>query len=244
MVSTGTSKGTPLARRLIVRRCFRTRCARHGAGPSASKATEPRSTRSSVGRGCTGTRLTMISLRQSGPIRSQWSGKVAMRRPSIRCDAVISIALCSMDAVHNHLLITYCSAVLHDMEQGYVAGPSVGQPAQLYNLDAFAYESIIVGYFSLFRCKHNMKGCPTHPEFDSIYIGFSRDGYSWVKPPAGQPLPLRGVGLDAKHRGPFMSEAPEQKVGLDPVSRTQDFTPRNRSQKTAPVTDDFVLKSC
>ena len=33
-------------------------------------------------------------------------------------------------------------------------------------------------YFSIFRCKHNMAGCPTHPEFDSIYIGFSRDGYS------------------------------------------------------------------
>jgi len=124
-----------------------------------------------------------------------------------------------------------------------VAGPTEGQAAQLYNLDAFSYESIIVGYFSLFRCKHNMKGCPTHPEFDSIYIGFSRyslsafilksssifrddsntcisnecrDGYSWTKPPAGQPLPLRGVGLDAKHRGPFLSMAPEQKVGLDP----------------------------
>ena len=31
------------------------------------------------------------------------------------------------------------------------------------NLDAYTYESIIVGYFSLFRCKANMKGCPTHP---------------------------------------------------------------------------------
>jgi hypothetical protein len=48
-----------------------------------------------------------------------------------------------------------------DLDPGYVSGPQKGQPAQLYNLDAFAYESIIVGYFSLFRCKANMKGRST-----------------------------------------------------------------------------------
>ena len=111
------------------------------------------------------------------------------------------------------------------LDPGYVAGPAEGRAAQLYNLDAYAYESIIVGYFSLFRCKHSNQGCPTHPEFDSIYIGFSRDGYSWSKPPAGQPLPLRGVGLDAKHRGPFLSMAPGQTVGLypDPASRLWNY---------------------
>ena len=64
-----------------------------------------------------------------------------------------------------------------------------------------------------------MKGCPTHPEFDSIYIGFSRDGYSWSKPPAGQPLPLRGVGLSPDRRGPFLSMAPSQ------VNHRQSFPP-------------------
>ena len=103
-----------------------------------------------------------------------------------------------------------------ELDPGYVAGPNEGQPAQLYNLDAFAYEGIIIGYFSIFRCKHNMKGCPVHPEFDSIYIGFSRDGYSWTKPPAGMPLPFLGVELSPAKRGPFLSMAPTQKVGTDP----------------------------
>ena len=58
-----------------------------------------------------------------------------------------------------------------ELDPGYVAGPDKGEAAQLYNLDAFAYEGIIVGFFSVFRCKHNMKGCPVHPEFDAIYIG-------------------------------------------------------------------------
>lgn len=103
-----------------------------------------------------------------------------------------------------------------ELDPGYVAGPKLGQPAQLYNLDAYAYESIIVGYFAIFRCKANIAGCPTHPEFDSIYIGFSRDGYSWTKPPAGQPVPFSGVDLSPRTRGPFMSMAPEQQVGKDP----------------------------
>ena len=73
-----------------------------------------------------------------------------------------------------------------------------------------------MGYFSIFRCKHNMKGCPVHPEFDSIYIGFSRDGFSWTKPPAGQPLPFKGVELSPNKRGPFLSMALTQTVGTDP----------------------------
>eukprot|EP01052_Picozoa_sp_SAG31_P020085 SAG31_NODE_1494_length_8106_cov_7.933183_1_plen_671_part_00 len=107
------------------------------------------------------------------------------------------------------------------LDPGYVEGPDVGQPAQLYNLDAYGYESIIVGYFSLFRCKANMKGCPTHPEFDSIYIGFSRDGYSWTKPPPGQPLPFRGVDLTPTKRGPFMSMASQQQVGKYPDAASE-----------------------
>ena len=68
-----------------------------------------------------------------------------------------------------------------------------------------------------------MKGCPVHPEFDSIYIGFSRDGYSWTKPPAGMPLPFRGVELSPAKRGPFLSMAPAQKVGKDPDPASQQW---------------------
>ena len=74
-----------------------------------------------------------------------------------------------------------------------------------------------------------MKGCPTHPEFDSIYIGFSRDGYSWTKPPAGQPLPLRGVGLSPSRRGPFLSMAPSQIVGKDPDPASKSWNCKCRN---------------
>ena len=70
-----------------------------------------------------------------------------------------------------------------------------------------------------------MKGCPEHPEFDAIYVGYSRDGFSWTKPPAGQPLPFAGVGLDASKRGPFMSDDPSQTVGKypDPASAKWNY---------------------
>ena len=45
-------------------------------------------------------------------------------------------------------------------------------PAQIYNVDAVAYESITVGLFSIFQ------GSPeTHDEYNSLFLGFSRDGF-------------------------------------------------------------------
>lgn len=50
-------------------------------------------------------------------------------------------------------------------------------PAQLYNLDAVGYESILLGAFSIWR------GQPKdRPKPNEVLMGFSRDGFHWTRP--------------------------------------------------------------
>lgn len=50
-------------------------------------------------------------------------------------------------------------------------------PSQLYNLDANAYESVLLGLFSIWR------GHPLdRPKINEICVGFSRDGFHWTRP--------------------------------------------------------------
>jgi hypothetical protein len=68
-----------------------------------------------------------------------------------------------------------------------------GTFTQLYNLDAVAYESVIVGLFSILtgkRCKdgRNHSDAESRPvynrtwEWDSVFTGYSRDGFHWFRP--------------------------------------------------------------
>jgi len=50
-------------------------------------------------------------------------------------------------------------------------------PCELYNLDAVAYESIIIGLFSVWRGQPKDRAKP-----NEICIGFSRDGFHWQRP--------------------------------------------------------------
>ena len=47
-------------------------------------------------------------------------------------------------------------------------------PAELYNLDAVAYESVMLGLFTIFRGEQRTREKP-----NDICIGFSRDGFHW-----------------------------------------------------------------
>ena len=53
-------------------------------------------------------------------------------------------------------------------------------PSQLYNLDCVAYESLMLGCFSIWR------GHPAdkvkRPKINEVCIGFSRDGFHWTRP--------------------------------------------------------------
>jgi hypothetical protein len=58
-----------------------------------------------------------------------------------------------------------------------------GSPAQLYNLDAVAYESIMLGFFQI------LKGPPNHigesaglPKLTELVLATSRDGFHWHRP--------------------------------------------------------------
>jgi hypothetical protein len=54
---------------------------------------------------------------------------------------------------------------------------------QLYNLDAAAYESLLVGYFSVWQGPENgickQRGIQKRNE---VFLGFSRDGFHWQRP--------------------------------------------------------------
>lgn len=50
-------------------------------------------------------------------------------------------------------------------------------PCELYNLDAAAYESVMIGLFSIWRGQPQDRAKP-----NELCIGFSRDGFHWQRP--------------------------------------------------------------
>lgn len=73
-----------------------------------------------------------------------------------------------------------------DHDPPYYLNNPGGQPPVLYNLDAVAYESVIVGLFSWFYggAGYNGETLPG-PILTELGVGFSRDGFSWVRPTRG-----------------------------------------------------------
>ena len=53
-------------------------------------------------------------------------------------------------------------------------------PSQLYNLDCNAYESLLVGLFSVWRGQP--EDSLRRPKIDEVCVGFSRDGFHWSRP--------------------------------------------------------------
>lgn len=54
---------------------------------------------------------------------------------------------------------------------------------QLYNLDAVAYESLVLGAFSIYQGPPN-SDCAKEgvPKLTELHLGFSRDGFHWLRP--------------------------------------------------------------
>ncbi len=57
------------------------------------------------------------------------------------------------------------------------ARPGMQSPPELYNLDCVAYESLILGLFSVWRGE-----TPYREKINEITTGFSRDGFHWDRP--------------------------------------------------------------
>ena len=58
------------------------------------------------------------------------------------------------------------------------AGPN-DLPAELYNVDAVAYESLMLGLFSILHANPRLAG---QPKINDVMLGFSRDGFHWHRP--------------------------------------------------------------
>lgn len=63
------------------------------------------------------------------------------------------------------------------------ANPLGEVPSEIYNFDAVAYESVMLGVYGMFRGPQNpvsfVRGAP---KITDLEIGFSRDGLDWVRP--------------------------------------------------------------
>lgn len=57
------------------------------------------------------------------------------------------------------------------------ARPGIGTTAELYNLDCVAYESLMLGLFSVWRGESD-----TREKINEVALGFSRDGFHWHRP--------------------------------------------------------------
>ncbi|MGZ0655503.1 glycosyl hydrolase family 32 [Coraliomargarita sp. W4R53] len=59
--------------------------------------------------------------------------------------------------------------------------PKLGYTTQLYNLDAVAYESIMLGFFQVWRGPHNHDSGGV-PKITELSFAYSRDGFHWDRP--------------------------------------------------------------
>ena len=61
-----------------------------------------------------------------------------------------------------------------------MVGYNQTERAEVYNIDAVAYESLMVFFLSIYwpNCRWDNPG---HPECTVVYVGFSRDGYHFTR---------------------------------------------------------------
>ena len=55
--------------------------------------------------------------------------------------------------------------------------PEYNTPPELYNLDCVAYESLVIGLFTIWHGEHDAREKP-----NDITVGYSRDGFHWSRP--------------------------------------------------------------
>jgi hypothetical protein len=61
--------------------------------------------------------------------------------------------------------------------------PRIGDAPQLYNVDAVAYESLMLGFFEILHGPHNdVNAAKGLPKNTGLNFAYSRDGYHWTRP--------------------------------------------------------------
>lgn len=66
--------------------------------------------------------------------------------------------------------------------------PGISARSELYNLDGVAYESLMVGLFSIWRGESSVR-----EKVNEVAVGFSRDGFHWHRPDRESFLPVSDV---------------------------------------------------
>src|SRR5439155_17648152 len=61
-------------------------------------------------------------------------------------------------------------------------------PCELYNLDCVAYESLLLGLFTIWRGDKNSP--PGRPKPNEVCVGYSRDGFHWHRPERQSFIPV------------------------------------------------------
>jgi hypothetical protein len=78
--------------------------------------------------------------------------------------------------------------------------PLTADPPQLYNLDAVAYESLMLGLFEIHHGPHNsICAAAGLPKITELMFAYSRDGFHWHRPDRVAHIP--SSGQDAWDRG-------------------------------------------
>jgi hypothetical protein len=65
------------------------------------------------------------------------------------------------------------------------ARPELARAPELYNLDCVAYESVLLGLFSVWRGESSVR-----EKVNEVLVGFSRDGFHWHRPDRRAFLPV------------------------------------------------------
>jgi hypothetical protein len=73
--------------------------------------------------------------------------------------------------------------------------PGYGE-AEMYNLDANAYESVMISMWSIIRGRDYAAGSGPFSELDDVCVGFSRDGWYWERPNRNPVCPLSNTSGD------------------------------------------------
>ena len=86
--------------------------------------------------------------------------------------------------------------------------PYIGDKAQLYNLSAVPYESIMLGFFSVWQGPENdVCASDNVIKRNQVMVGYSRDGYSWFREDMNPFHAVNTTTSDAWNQGNLQSVA-------------------------------------
>ena len=116
------------------------------------------------------------------PFRNVWAFSIKQNGPHGRCRFYSENADFFKGAAWSNS-VYWVGADRLDQPEPASRYPGAGEPAQLYSLNAVAYESLLLGEFYIHRGPDN-RVCEQgkFPKLTDLCLGFSRDGFHWERP--------------------------------------------------------------